>query len=206
MNHPMEITKSKIFRQAIISSVLLVIYFLCTSQFWPHWWFVLILIAPFLLVFFLIIFVKCIISWIKDRKSYRRPYIPFCVTTLAILIVYFLPSYIMSKRYYKNTSSLCYYKPSNCNCTLYAEYYCVFGNGFMATDVNAKYLTDSVTFRKYLGFYDEGDEAIEVVCKGDTITVTKTSTEFISTMWSKPQILERKTYMLSALKKQHAFD
>ncbi|MDB5134155.1 MAG: hypothetical protein JWP37_758 [Mucilaginibacter sp.] len=76
----------------------------------------------------------------------------------------------------------------------------------MATDDNAEYLTDSVNFRKYLGVYDEGNEHINVICKGDNIMVIKTSSEFINEMWTRPQIRERKVYSLKDLMKHHIFE
>jgi len=197
----MKIMESKTFKLAIVTSVLMIIYFICTSQFWAHWGIVLILIGFWVMLFFLITFICCIVSWISGYKKYPLSYVPFFIVMLTITIAYCLPSHNRSKKYYKHTGELCNYQKGNCVCNLYAEYYCV-ETGYMTTDVNAEYLTDSVNFRKYLDVYDEGDEHINVTCKGDKITVTKTSSE----MWSKPQVLERKTYSLAFLKNQHVFE
>ena len=47
----------------------------------------------------------------------------------------------------------------------------VFAGGAWGGDVDSRYLTDSVTFRKYLGTFDEEDGMIITRCNGDQITV-----------------------------------
>ena len=200
------LSQSMVFKLSIVSSTLLIIYFIFTSQFWAHWWFAFLFVSLFVFPFFLIITIRSIVWWIKNRAKYTLSYVPFCITLLAIFVAYCLPSSDRSKRYYKGTGTLCNYKTGNCDCNLYGEYYCVYGNGYMATDMNSEYLTDSVNFKKYLGVYDEGHESINVICKGDSIFVEKTSSEFIDTRFSNPKVLKKKSYSLKELKREHVFE
>jgi hypothetical protein len=192
----LNIIKSKNFKQAVIASFLLITYFICVGQFWAHWWLIYLLICFFVIPLFIVVSVNTIILWIKNRSKFSLPYVPFCIAILSVLIVYCLPSHNLSKQYYKGAGSLSNYKTGACGCNLYAENYCIYGNGYMTTDLNAEYLTDSVSFRKYLGVYDDGYEHIDILCKGDSIIVAKTSSEFINTQWSKPRVLEQKKYIV----------
>lgn len=200
------ITQSKTFVLTIIASVLLIVYFIFTSQFWATYWFFSIPVGFMVLLFFLSVFIDSISHWKRNSNINRQSYIPFLINIVAIVIVLFLPSHNRSKRYYKGSGTLCNYKTGNCGCNLYAEYYRVYEQGAWGTGLNSMYLIDSLNFKKYLGVYDERFEHIDVACKGDSIIVTKTSTEFISTQWSNPKLLERKFYSLSKLKKSHDFD
>lgn len=78
--------------------------------------------------------------------------------------------------------------------------------GATGSDVYSDCLTDSLNFRLYLGTYDEGYERINVTCKGDSVTVKKTSSESVDTYWSDPKTFESCTYSISALKKGHIFE
>jgi hypothetical protein len=200
------LSQSTVFKLSILSSGFLIVYFICSSQFWAHWWPLFILIGLFVILFFIVIFIRSLAQCLKKETKCDFYYASLWINMLAILIVYCLPSNERSKQYYKNTGTLCNYKTGNCGCNLYAEYYCVYGNGYMTTDLNAEYLTDSLTFRKFLGVYDEGDEHINIICKGDSIIVEKTSTESIDLRFSRPRILEKKSYSLKDLKKGHTFD
>lgn len=199
------IIKSKAFKRSITASILIITYFLFVSQFWAELWIFIIPIGVFLIVLFSIIFISSIIFWIKNR-DYNRLYIPFCINVLSVLIVFSLPSYNRSKRSYIGSGALYKYKTGNCGCNLYSERFNVFNQGAWGTGLNSEYLTDSISFRKFLGTYDEGYENINISCKGDSIIITKTGTEFISIQWSYPRVLERKSYSLSELKKRHDFD
>ena len=197
------LSQSIVFKLSIVSSALFIIYFIFTSQFWAHWWFWFLFTGLFVFPFFLIITIRSIVWWIKNRTKYNLSYVPFCITLLAIFLAYCLPSSDRSKRYYKGTGTLFNYQTGKC---LYIECFCVYGYGYMTTDLNSKYLTDSVSFRKYLGVYDEGDESINVICKGDSIIVEKTSSESINIEFSDPRVLEKKSYSLKELKREHVFE
>jgi len=200
------ITKSKIFVLTTIASILLTTYFAFTSQFWAGFWSLAIPVGFVVLLFFLIVFIGSIVFWKKSRYKYRQSHIPFFINIIAIITILCIPSHNLSKQYYKGTGKLCNYKTGNCGCNLYAQYYNVYDQGAWGTGLSAEYLTDSVSFRKHLGVYDENHEYINIVCKGDSIIVTKTSSEFINTQWSDPKVLERKSYSLSELKRNHNFD
>ncbi len=200
------ITKSNAFNRAIVGFIVLVGYFILLSQYGSYWSILLVPIGLLVLIFFIIIFINGIVFWINNSKKYSRPYLPFCIYLTAILIAYCLPPFERSKQHFINTGKLCNYKSGNCGCNLYAEYYLVYAQGAWGADSEAEYLTDSVNFRQYLGVFDQADEHINVDCNGDSITVTKTSTEFVNPNWSKPQIIEKKVYSLQELKRRHAFD
>lgn len=200
------IFKSNAFRYSVAASIFVIAYFLFIDQLWATLWILIILIGLFVIIFSFIAIIFSIILWIKNRNAYSQPYIPFCINVLAIAIVCCLPSHNRSKQHYIGSGALCNYKIGNCGCNLYTEHYNVYDQGVWGTGLNSEYLTDSVSFRKYLGIYDEGYEHIHMACKGDSIIVTKTSSEFISTQWSDPKVLERKSYSLSRLRKRNDFD
>jgi hypothetical protein len=56
---------------------------------------------------------------------------------------------------------------------LFVETYTVFGSGAFGTDMVNQYLTDSSTFGKYIGTYDEGTEFFYYRVSGDSIIVDK---------------------------------
>ncbi|HTK21918.1 MAG TPA: hypothetical protein VL442_20515 [Mucilaginibacter sp.] len=200
------IFKSKTFRCSVAASILIIPYFLFIDQLLATLWIFIIPIGLFVIIFSFITFIFSVIFWIKNHGNYSRPYIPFCINVLAVAIVFFLPSHYRSKQHYLGSGILYNSKTNNCGYNLYTEYYNVYDQGAWGTGLNSMYLTDSVNFRKYLGVYDDGYEHIDISCKGDSIIVTKTSSEFISPQWSNPKLLERKSYSLSKLKKDHDFD
>src|ERR1700743_3183368 len=108
------IIKRKAFRETTISSLLLVTYFICTSQFWAYWWYIYLPIGLIVIPFFILTSVNCIIFWIKNYNKYRMSYAPFGIILIAIAIVYLLPSRNRSKQYYINKGSLCNYNTASC--------------------------------------------------------------------------------------------
>src|ERR1700744_1727412 len=142
------LSQSAVFKLSIVSSALLIIYFIFTSQFWAHWWFIFIPVGLGAILFHIIIMIKCVVFWAKYSGEYSQPHIPFSIVVLSILITYGIPSHNKSKHYYIGSGKLFNYKSGNCKCDLSAEYYCASKGGYMATDLNAEYLTDSISFRK----------------------------------------------------------
>lgn len=59
--------------------------------------------------------------------------------------------------------------------SLYIELYRVYGSGALGGDLLSAYLTDSTSFRKYLGTFDDADGGYYCECKGDLIVVGKVS-------------------------------
>nr|WP_067062775.1 hypothetical protein [Mucilaginibacter sp. L294] len=125
------------------------------------------------------------------------------------------------KKEYKSTVAVNKYNNSNgCPVKLYREYYCTF-SGYLTTDLNSVYLTDSTNFRMNLGQYDTGNEWIATECKGDSLYVKKmlrvepyykidTTTNAKDTLSMPaiiypPKILESKAYSIKALKKGWRF-
>ena len=107
------------------------------------------------------------------------------------------------------TSNSCNYKskknfhmafPLRTNGKLYVEFYHV---GLM-NNITSSYLTDSVSFRKYLGTFDAESEIISVQADGDRILVEKSSNgREAESALSSP---ETKVYSLENLKKSEVFD
>ncbi|MES2061381.1 MAG: hypothetical protein V4456_05640 [Bacteroidota bacterium] len=120
------------------------------------------------------------------------------------------------KKEYKSTVAVNKYNNSNeCPVKLYREYYCTF-SGYLTTDLNSVYLTDSTNFRMNLGQYDD-DEWIATKCNCDSLYVKKmlrvapyykidTATTVKDTLPQPaivypPKILESKVYSIKALKR-----
>jgi hypothetical protein len=160
-------------------------------------------VGLFVIIFFSIIFINSVAFRIKNPHIYNRLYVPFCINALAAIIALCLPSHKRSKQHYIGSGALCNYKTGGCACNLYAEHYNVYDRGAWGTGLNSEYLTDSVNFRKYLGTYDVGYEQIDITCKGDSIIVTKTSSEFIGPRGNDPKVLARQSYSLTRLRKSH---
>ena len=84
-----------------------------------------------------------------------------------------------------------------CN-NLYAETFCVFGQGGYGTDLDSRWLTDSINFRIYLGTFDEGDGGIYVECGGDTVYVS----QLIQPNADSPKKDSARIYKISDLRKK----
>ena len=57
--------------------------------------------------------------------------------------------------------------------SLYAEIFSTFSQGAWGGDRDGKWLTDSTTFRIYLGAFDEVEGKIIIECKNDSVLVTQ---------------------------------
>ena len=102
---------------------------------------------------------------------------------------------------YKFTSAICDKK-------LYVEVFNVNPFG-----VDADYLTDSVTFRKYIGDWDEKHETYRYYCEGDSIHIMKTvsgnrwakwdtAANVTMTVISNLDIIQTLTFSISQLQKE----
>ncbi len=154
----------------------------------------------------MLLFGGSLIFMVLNRKAYQYAYLPFLINLTTIVVILSLPPLDSNKRYFKWETNMFKYAGSNCPCNLYVEYYCVFGGGATATDMDAVYLTDKKKFRLYLGKYDEGDERIDIKCNRAKITVTKTGTGFTALHQSAPNIIERKTFYLNQLINDSIFE
>lgn len=84
---------------------------------------------------------------------------------------------------------------------LYNEVFKVYSGGALASDSYSNYLTDSVSFRKYIGTVYYDDE--ELYCKtldSNRILVYRLNIR------NKSDTLEKEVYIISELKKKGKFD
>ncbi len=84
---------------------------------------------------------------------------------------------------------------------LYREKYRVFSGGAYSAELYADYITDSVSFRKYIGTHDPS-EGYSYKCNGDSIFVTKA--HFSS--GDSRKIIEKSSFSITALKNAHKFE
>ncbi len=77
------------------------------------------------------------------------------------------------------------------------ESYSVFSQGAFGADLNGEWLTDSTSFRIFLGTCDYQYTTISIECIDDAIKITKRD---------ENKIVKTKTYKLSELKKQDNYD
>jgi hypothetical protein len=89
-----------------------------------------------------------------------------------------------------------------CN-KIYVERYIIFSSGAYGGDVHAKYLTDSINFRVYIGTEDTETENLFTLCKGDSLIVEKS---FMSKGINSSKIISSKLYSKKVLVKEGKFD
>lgn len=77
------------------------------------------------------------------------------------------------------------------------ESYNIFSQGAFGGDLEGQWLTDSTSFRMFLGTCDYQYTRISVECNGDDITVTKQDDK---------KITSSTTYKLTELKRQDNYD
>ena len=80
---------------------------------------------------------------------------------------------------------------------LHTETYLIIGGGAGGGDRVSQYLTDSSSFRIYIGTFVQGYGFYSYKCSGDSITVYKSLTEN-----GKSIVENQKIYLLSDLKKK----
>ena len=177
-----------------------------SAQLYNTLWILSLFIYLIVFIVFVAVFIGSIIFLILNRKEYSHAAVPFYINLWTIIVICTMPSDAQNKLHHLNADNLCKYKDSNCPCNsnLYLDYYVAYLGGATSTDVNAVYLTDCKNFRLYLGTYNEG-ENFSVKIKGDIVFVAKTSTEYISTLWSDPIVLDQQRFSLTRLKSEHVF-
>jgi len=92
-----------------------------------------------------------------------------------------------------------------CN-KLYVEVFSDLGVGLPGSDLAYDYLTDSSSFRLFIGKYDDASEILTADIKGDSIMIIKSTNEGQSPEWHSPKIIEKKVYSLRMLKKKGKFE
>ncbi|WP_316838582.1 hypothetical protein [Pedobacter gandavensis] len=85
---------------------------------------------------------------------------------------------------------------------LYVEVFNDLGVGLPESDLTYDYLTDSSSFRLFLGKYDETSEILTADIKGDSVIIIKSTNEGQSPEWQSPKVLEKKVYSLKELKEK----
>lgn len=84
------------------------------------------------------------------------------------------------------------------NDRLYIETYIVSGQGAFGTDMVSQYITDSSSFRKYVGTFDEGPEFHYYRVSADTVYIEK----YLATEGKEPKkLLSEKFLTIPDLKK-----
>jgi hypothetical protein len=89
---------------------------------------------------------------------------------------------------------------SVCN-NIWIEKYRVFSGGAFSAELYSDYITDSVSFRVYIGSHDEY-AGFEYNCNGDLLFVR----EFKVNEDGNKSIVESSIFRLSALRKEHKFE
>ncbi len=103
---------------------------------------------------------------------------------------------------YDKYSKADYYSTTELKKGLYVESFTVFGSGASGTDIISDYLTDSLNFRIYVGFYDQGPEYYYYRINGDSILIQK----YKSSLQLKQKIIiYKKLYLLSELKQSNSY-
>ncbi|WP_316838114.1 hypothetical protein [Pedobacter nutrimenti] len=89
---------------------------------------------------------------------------------------------------------------------LYVEVFSDLGVGLPGSDLTYDYLTDSSSFRLFMGKYDDTSEILTADIKGDSIIITKSTNEGQSPEWQSPKIIEKKVYSLKVLQEKGKFE
>ena len=85
--------------------------------------------------------------------------------------------------------------------SLYTEIFSTFGQGAWGGDRDGKWLTDSVSFRIFLGAFDEVNGKIYIECKNDSVFVTRFPDDLDVNKDLKAPVT--KTYRIVDLKKMN---
>jgi hypothetical protein len=87
-----------------------------------------------------------------------------------------------------------------CDHIFHVEFYQVNSLG-----IDAVYLTDSSTFRFYLGTIDEGNEYFKFECKGDSINIKKLAQRGNSISDTVEILLNQETLSLKMLRNEYKY-
>ncbi|WP_295793644.1 hypothetical protein [Mucilaginibacter sp.] len=165
-----KITRTSSYKWPLATMAIAMVVYLLNFNYFAAWWIVLICVNLCASLLYIKVLFKSIVFWVTHAKTCRRPYFPLGINVATSLLICILPSSNFSKHYHGYTIDLSEYQ-KGCNCRLYLETYMVFGGGAWGGDEDSRYLKDSVSFRKYLGTFDEEEGMIITRCNGDKITV-----------------------------------
>jgi hypothetical protein len=88
-----------------------------------------------------------------------------------------------------------------CNGALYIEFFRV-----NAVGIDAEYLTDSVSFRHYIGTFDPEHERYTYTCNGDSIDIKKFRRGDSDVPDTVAKLMEHKVINLAILRREHKFE
>ncbi|MEP6610227.1 MAG: hypothetical protein ABJA76_00020 [Mucilaginibacter sp.] len=214
-------TQTSSYKLPAATMAIAVVVYLLNFNYYAVWWIILISVNLCTFLLYVKVSIQSLVFWVNNAKIYRRPYLPLGINIATALLIYFLPSQNFSKQYPDYTIDLSE-NQKGCSCKLYLETYTIFGGGAWGGDVDSSYLTDSVSFRKYLGTFDEEDGMIITRCNGDKITVErlertelpatpgtsrlKVSADTVGHISNGFKIKARTIYSLKILKNDQEFD
>lgn len=167
----------------------------------PMWWFIFLFVDLAISILYLIVVLCSIIFLVTKRNKFSYPFIPLLINLTPIVIIAVSPSMYYNKSYPARAVKIPAYQTYKSSQHIYLESYCVHGSGALGSDLYSSYLTDSLSFRKYVGTYDDGEEIISAKYRGDSIIVTKT---ILTSPYSKKTSTQ--IFSLKQLVKQHSFD
>jgi hypothetical protein len=82
---------------------------------------------------------------------------------------------------------------------LYVEIFSVYKGGVQGGDVNSDYLTDSISFRLFVGTYDD-NRNFYYHCHGDSVVIEEISRR------SPDYVFSKRTYSIKQLQKEKKFE
>lgn len=86
-----EISQSRIYKLSILSSIMLFLSVFYSQKLFSQLWITFVLIQITIIIFFTIILISSILFWIKKNSSYKKKYLPFCISFLCLIAVIILP-------------------------------------------------------------------------------------------------------------------
>ena len=107
-----------------------------------------------------------------------------------------------SKKKHLRTVDICENEDKLHCSKLYLEVFSDLGVGLPGSDLTYDYLTDSSSFKLFLGKYDDTSEILTTNVRGDSVIIVKSTNEEQSLEWQSPKTLDKRTYSLKELKKQ----
>jgi hypothetical protein len=175
MKKEWDVIKSRSFKLAVINTVVLLLAYVCGWKFEGRYSLYLTPLYLAALLLFITAFLNSLFFWLLQFRKQNKTYMPLLLNVGVACFWYLLPSLSHSKANPVGIYCLITNKQNSCNPGLFLEYYKIMGGGYMTTDVNAVYLTDRKSFRKYLFDLDEEGDSINISCNGGKIAITKTT-------------------------------
>ena len=93
-----------------------------------------------------------------------------------------------------------------CDNTLFVEKYLIVGGGAFGGDRISDYLTDSTTFRLYVGSFIDSHEVFNYACKNDSIYIEKIETKEEGIPYNTKSIIKvinKRVFSLKTLREEY---